>query len=529
MPKAIIPFYLALLLSLTTFPCSWASAAILREGEARVYTSTSFPRLTSYVKKAKGISSDSLASRQDGETGGLWIWKRSDGATFLPLWQDNPLAGSELLGGILDSIDHFDLEVRFRYTPDDLRRNGVGLCWDYSGSGDKSCIHLVHDQYVIYRYAGGVSRGEQKYRSVRSDDRRLPLPVAPPELRVTPKTPPLTSVSAKIAPHQDLSVSVQHRGATFRSSAGEKAWEGMVFRLNGQVVDIVPAAELDRQLGSFGVLLEGQGTLELQSVTATTFPAVASVQAGDQALNRRQFDVALSHFRPLAVQGHDPEAQLRLGSLYLNGIGVDKDPATATDWLKKAAGTGLTQARIVYAEALAWGPEAIRNLPEARRQLEVAARRSGPLRAEAEYRLGRFFAEGLGGNVDYAEARAWLEKAVSGPGFPQPQALFALGMLYGRGLGIPRDFDRARELFERGAGLGDVQSMLTLGTMYANGEGVKVDLVRSHQWFSLALDQLPPGPQSSEIRGNLGLIESRLAPTELERARQLATDWRKGH
>jgi TPR repeat protein len=50
----------------------------------------------------------------------------------------------------------------------------------------------------------------------------------------------------------------------------------------------------------------------------------------------------------MAVQG-DPQAQYYLGKMYAHGIGVNKNPDVAVDWLNKAAFVGVLEAEIELA------------------------------------------------------------------------------------------------------------------------------------------------------------------------------------
>ena len=65
--------------------------------------------------------------------------------------------------------------------------------------------------------------------------------------------------------------------------------------------------------------------------------AVSALQVGDSALAARLF-------RPLAEQG-EPQAQIKLGSLYEKGQGVQQSDQEAVKWYRKAAGQSNAEAQ----------------------------------------------------------------------------------------------------------------------------------------------------------------------------------------
>jgi hypothetical protein len=60
---------------------------------------------------------------------------------------------------------------------------------------------------------------------------------------------------------------------------------------------------------------------------------------GLDALHHGQYEAALKEWKPLAEQG-DVEAQIRLGYLYFDGLGVNQDYKEGVRWFRKAAEQG---------------------------------------------------------------------------------------------------------------------------------------------------------------------------------------------
>ncbi len=67
-----------------------------------------------------------------------------------------------------------------------------------------------------------------------------------------------------------------------------------------------------------------------------TLPAETDFEVGVEAWPRGKNETALKEFRSLANQGH-AEAQLNLGVMYSQGLGVRKDYVQAYMWVALAA------------------------------------------------------------------------------------------------------------------------------------------------------------------------------------------------
>lgn len=141
-------------------------------------------------------------------------------------------------------------------------------------------------------------------------------------------------------------------------------------------------------------------------------PALADLEAGVDAVARRDFAAAFNEFKLLAVDG-DIVAQVNLGNLYMKGLGVKQN----------------------YGEAARW----YRN----------AAEKDEPM---AQSKLGILYYYGLGVPQDYAEAGRWFTKAAE-HGDRSAQAVLA--SLYALGEGLPRDYVKAYYWYTRAAEQGN--------------------------------------------------------------------------
>src|SRR6266404_407167 len=91
-------------------------------------------------------------------------------------------------------------------------------------------------------------------------------------------------------------------------------------------------------------------SLQQFSLCVSTILVCAGLSAGadlasaNRAYEQKDYATALQGFMVLAEQG-DADAQLTLGSMFLKGRGVLKDPEKATKWFKASAVQGNAAAQ----------------------------------------------------------------------------------------------------------------------------------------------------------------------------------------
>ena len=79
--------------------------------------------------------------------------------------------------------------------------------------------------------------------------------------------------------------------------------------------------------------------------TACAVPALSGpLDAGVDAYHDKAYAKAAEIWRPLAEKG-DPAAQYLLGTLYVEGKGVERDDTTAFTWFQRAANQGDARAQ----------------------------------------------------------------------------------------------------------------------------------------------------------------------------------------
>ena len=231
---------------------------------------------------------------------------------------------------------------------------------------------------------------------------------------------------------------------------------------------------------------------------------------------RGDYERALSIFDRLARQG-DRVAQVNLGQMYEDGLGVPKDSERATELYRKAWEQGDFHAefKLMYAKGARVPEEAAKAAAWYRSAAEQGF-------AHAMYELGSMYLEGKGMPEDEDQALEWFHKAAElghgwgrfqagymyfrGPGRLEDRAevvrwylkgaergytnaIYPLGLLYARGDGVPEDDAEAIRWQRIGAEKGYSMSQFALALMYESGEGVPVDDAQAAHWFHKAAEQ----------------------------------------
>jgi TPR repeat protein len=81
---------------------------------------------------------------------------------------------------------------------------------------------------------------------------------------------------------------------------------------------------------------------------------------------------------------------------------------------------------------------------------------------------------------DYLRARQLYEKAA---GMGYPASYFNIGFLYAQGNGVPKDYTEARRWYEKAVAANDPAAMSAIGNLYEKGNGVSKDYVEARRWY----------------------------------------------
>ncbi|MES0811150.1 hypothetical protein ABLO27_16810 [Roseibium sp. SCPC15] len=197
--------------------------------------------------------------------------------------------------------------------------------------------------------------------------------------------------------------------------------------------------------------------------------ALAYLYIGEDEFDREKKEQAIQTLKMYADRGH-AQALVALGYAYVEGSGVEKNPAKGLDIFEEAKRIEPARARRAIGEFHFLGYGGAVDYDLAFKNFSEAAV-LGNARASAN--LGWMHQNGLGTEQDYREAdrlyRVAIEHGIH-------DATVSLGVLYLEGLGVPKDEARAETLFREAAERGLEGSNANLGWMMLHGYGVPKDV-----------------------------------------------------
>jgi TPR repeat protein len=167
-----------------------------------------------------------------------------------------------------------------------------------------------------------------------------------------------------------------------------------------------------------------------------------------------------------AAEGGHPIAQWRLGRMYADGDGVDRDHLRAFDYFSRIANQ--------HAEDSPSAPQA-------------------QIVANAFVALGRYYRDGIPNTrvkSDRERAREMFHYAASY--FGNADAQYNLARMYLDGVGTQRDPKYAARWLSQAAQKGQYQAQALLGQMLFNGDLLPRQSARGLMWLTLARDNAGP-------------------------------------
>ena len=123
---------------------------------------------------------------------------------------------------------------------------------------------------------------------------------------------------------------------------------------------------------------------------------------------------------------------------------------------------------------------------------------------------------------DQDMASRYLRAAQSG----DDDAQFYLGALYSAGVGVPRSDQEAFHWIGRAANQGHSHAMLILAGLYATGRGVARNNIEAYKWAYIVNGASRVDEFRDGSRQLMGVLEKRMSPDEIYRAKSDAGKWR---
>jgi len=227
----------------------------------------------------------------------------------------------------------------------------------------------------------------------------------------------------------------------------------------------------------------------------------------------KNMEKALAWLRKSASQGY-ALAQFQIGRIYMKGKGVKKNVNTAKLWLEKAAHQGDSDAQVLL--GVIYNIE-LGEPDKAAVWFERSAKQDNPA---GVYNLAMCRFKGMGVEIDDAEGLRLLIRSAE-LGLDDAQA--GLGAIYYHGEnGVQRNVEKAFRWYFKAAEQGHKGAQQSLARMFYNGKVVERDFLQSYMWYSLAYSG-----GNTYAADWLEIIAQHLTPDELQKARNMATNWRK--
>lgn len=220
--------------------------------------------------------------------------------------------------------------------------------------------------------------------------------------------------------------------------------------------------------------------LEFDPKNPIVLAAVAQLHLEGQGVDSSP-PLAVDLFRQAAEAGL-PDAELRLGYLYLRGVGVERNLDEARKWLEAAAAKDSAQAMLQLAQS--WRAPAT-DAPDAAKALEWLARAHEAGAHDAFAIAGFMIESGEDGEPDPTRAREAFEKAAEA-GSALAQAKLAHMFLTGEG--GAKDASKALELFRAAAEQQHPAAYMGLAYLYESGTAVAADPAEAERWYARAAD-----------------------------------------
>ena len=195
-----------------------------------------------------------------------------------------------------------------------------------------------------------------------------------------------------------------------------------------------------------------------------------------EASSRGDYARALEIWGPLAHAGV-ARAQNNVGACFTEGLGVERDPKLALQWLSLAAAAGDAVGQRNCAALYFKGEGVEQDYARALELYRTAAEQDD---GAAQDMLSWMLLEGEVAEPDYVAARHFAELAAA---HGIAASMTRLGMIFHNALGVERDPAKAVDWWRRGAERGDADGQAMLGAAFHLGSGVKRNPVEAFVWL----------------------------------------------
>ena len=226
---------------------------------------------------------------------------------------------------------------------------------------------------------------------------------------------------------------------------------------------------------------------------------------GLEAAQRGNYAVAYWEWTVAAEQG-DAVAQLFLGQMFFEGLGVLQDYKVAKMWFEKSASNNISMAQNNLGSIYENGKGVAQDLQKAAIWYQKAAVQGDK---NAQFNLGLMYEQGKGVAQDQEEAVQWFRQAAEQGNM---MAQNNLGSIYENGKGVAQDLQKAAIWYQKAAVQGDKNAQFNLGAFYFD-EGGDLNLMYSYMWFKISLEN-----GVNIARENVDFLKTKMSSSHLEKA-----------
>ena len=110
-----------------------------------------------------------------------------------------------------------------------------------------------------------------------------------------------------------------------------------------------------------------------------------------------------------------------------------------------------------------------------------------------------------------------------------PRAQANLASIYHYGLGVATSFARALRWYHAAAIQGNADGAIGLAILYYNGQGVTKDLSIAHFWLTVALGEMPAGPDRERVSADRDALAGGMTPDQIQKSEALLQGWTINH
>ncbi|BBP00076.1 tetratricopeptide repeat protein [Sulfuriferula nivalis] len=187
-------------------------------------------------------------------------------------------------------------------------------------------------------------------------------------------------------------------------------------------------------------------------------------------------------YEKAADQGN-PYAQMALGDMYEQGLGVNQNLKVAADWREKSAKRGNVQAQLKLGKMYLTGTGVVKNVNQAEYWLNRAAVAGD---SEAQFELNKLYRDPNWAKHNPALANDWLAKSAA-QGYEDAVAF--VNFFEHLGFEAKEDLSQRPPHIRQLATDGDAEAQYQLAMRYEHGIGEKHDNAQTMYWLKLAANQ----------------------------------------